>query len=47
MGFGMGIFGLITFLIFWGGLLALAIWLVGLLFPTSKEPQDHPNSNEK
>ncbi len=47
MGFGMGILGLITMLIFWGGLLALAVWLVGLLFPTPKKPYDDPNSSEK
>ncbi|MBI1881199.1 MAG: hypothetical protein HYR94_23715 [Chloroflexi bacterium] len=47
MSFGMGLFGLLTFLIFWGGLLALAIWLTELLFPTPQKPQDHLNSGEK
>lgn len=34
-GFGMGIFGLLLMILFWGGLIALAVWLVGLLFPTA------------
>jgi putative membrane protein len=33
MGFGFGIFGLLLMLIFWGGLIALAVWLVSALFP--------------
>ena len=41
-GFGMGIFGLLLMILFWGGLIALAVWLVGLLFPTVKQPD---NSN--
>jgi hypothetical protein len=47
MGFGMGLFGLIPMLIFWTGLLALAIWLVSLLFPAPKNSQDHPNSSKR
>ncbi|HXV97119.1 MAG TPA: hypothetical protein VEC93_01755 [Anaerolineae bacterium] len=47
MGFGMGLFGLITMLIFWGGLLALAVWLISLLFPSPKKPQDNPTPTEK
>jgi hypothetical protein len=47
MGFGMGLFGLITMLIFWGGLLALAVWLINLLFPSPKKPQDNPTPTEK
>lgn len=35
-GFGMGTFGLVWMLLFWGGLIMLAIWLVGLLFPPAK-----------
>jgi putative membrane protein len=34
-GFGMGIFGLLLMILFWGGLIALAVWLVSLLFPTA------------
>lgn len=33
MGFGFGIIGLMLMLLFWGGLIALAVWLVRLLFP--------------
>ncbi len=45
MGFGLGMggFGLIWMLLFWGVLILLAIWLVSLLFPAVKEsdPPDH------
>ena len=34
--FGAG-FGLIWMLLFWAGLIVLAIWLVGLIFPATKE----------
>lgn len=37
LGPGMGVVSLITMILFWGGLVALAIWLVGLLFPTAKK----------
>ena len=39
MGFGLGMggFGLIWMLLFWGALILLAFWLVSLLFPTSKK----------
>ena len=39
MGFGLGMggLGLIWMLIFWVGLLALAIWLVSLLFPAARK----------
>lgn len=33
-------FGIIWMLLFWGGLIALAVWLVGLLFPSAKGPND-------
>ena len=38
MGFGLGIggFGIIWMLLFWVGLIVVAIWLVALLFPSSK-----------
>ena len=35
-GLGMGLFGFIGMLLFWAGLIILAIWLVGLLFPSTK-----------
>jgi putative membrane protein len=40
---GMGGFGLIWMLLFWGVLILLAIWLVSLLFPAVKksEPQEN------
>ncbi len=47
MGFGMGFFGLIFMLLFWGGLIVLAVWLVGLLFPTTgqmKKNSDAPQT---
>ena len=41
-GFGMGAFGLLWMLLFWVGLIALALWVVSLLFPavrnTNREP---------
>jgi uncharacterized membrane protein len=37
---GMGAFGLIIMLLFWVGFIALAIWLVGLLFPVAKKQSD-------
>jgi len=33
MGLGFGVFGLLFMILFWGGLIALAIWLVSALFP--------------
>ena len=39
MGIGFGIFGLLFMLLFWGGLIALAVWLVsGLLPRNSRSP---------
>jgi putative membrane protein len=35
MGLGFGVFGLLLMLLFWGGLIALAVWLAGALFPRS------------
>jgi len=35
MGLGFGMFGLLFMVLFWGGLIALAIWLVSALFPIS------------
>jgi putative membrane protein len=32
-------FGFIFMIIFWIGLMLLAIWLVGLLFPSAKTPE--------
>jgi putative membrane protein len=33
MGFGFGTFGLIVMLLFFGVIIALAVWVVGSLFP--------------
>ena len=33
MGLGFGVFGLLFMLLFWGALIALAVWLVSALFP--------------
>ena len=37
-GFGMGLWGLIGMIIFWIILVAVAVWLVKLLFPTAQKP---------
>jgi len=39
MGFGMGfgILGLLLMVLFWGGLIALVIWLVRSIFPVSQQ----------
>ena len=39
MGFGFG-FGFMWMLLFWGGLIAVAIGLVSLLFPSAKGQSD-------
>lgn len=39
-GLGMGLLGFIWMLLFWAGLIILAIWLVGLLFPATKTRPD-------
>jgi len=36
MGVGAGFFGWIWMLLFWAALILLAIWLVGLIFPTAR-----------
>jgi putative membrane protein len=33
MGIGLGGWGLLFMFLFWGGLIALAVWLVSILFP--------------
>jgi putative membrane protein len=37
MGLGMGL-GLLLLILFWGGLIALAVWLVRALFPGAGQP---------
>lgn len=45
MGFGLGMsfLGFIGMLLFWAGLIILAIWLVGLLFPSTKSRPENAN----
>jgi putative membrane protein len=38
MGVGFGLGGLLMMLLFWGVLVALAVWLVGALFPRAVRP---------
>jgi putative membrane protein len=45
MGFGMGFFGWIWMLLFWVAIIALAIWLIGLLFPSAKKQGDQQNDS--
>ena len=44
-GFGMGLLGWIWMLLFWGALIALAIWLIGLLFPSTKKQNGQQNDS--
>jgi uncharacterized membrane protein len=43
-GLGMGIFDLVWMLLFWGGVIVLAVWLIRLLFPSAKVQQGTHNS---
>jgi hypothetical protein len=46
--FGLGWFGLLMAFLFWGGLLAIALWLVNLLFPAVRLHRDESvNSNQE
>jgi len=38
MGMGFGLGGFLIMILLWGGLIALAIWLVGTLFPRTARP---------
>jgi putative membrane protein len=38
-------FGLIFMILFWVGLVALAVWLIGLLFPSTKK-QDNAGDSD-
>ncbi len=45
---GPGIGELIAMLLFWGGLILLAIWLMNLLFPAAPHHEDsNKNTGEK
>ncbi len=37
-------FGVILMLLFWGGLILLAVWLITVLFPSSPQP---PANNQR
>jgi len=39
-GLGMGALGLIMMLLFWAGLIAVAVWLVRMLFPVARKQSD-------
>lgn len=43
LGLAMGGFGIIFMLLFWIGLIMLAVWIAGLLFPKS-QPQNTTGS---
>jgi putative membrane protein len=45
-GMGFGILGFILMLVFWGGLIALAIWLVKTLFASSQQPSGSAQGRE-
>ncbi|MGD2205478.1 MAG: SHOCT domain-containing protein [Anaerolineae bacterium] len=45
MAWGMG-FGLILMLLFWGALIALAVWLVQGLFPSANRPPAPPTGRD-
>ena len=38
LGMGLGLFGVLLMILFWGGLVALAVWLVRGLFPSANRP---------
>ena len=38
MGMGFGLEGFLVMILFWGVLIALAVWVVGTLFPRTARP---------
>jgi putative membrane protein len=42
-GFGMGFFGIVMMIFFWGGLIAAAIWLAARLFPVNPQAGSSPS----
>ena len=46
MGLGFGLFGLLIMLLFWGGLIVLAVWLAGVLFPGSGRSTTSPDARD-
>lgn len=45
MSFGMGLWGIFFMILFWGGLLMVAVWLVGLMFPTKNHESPTPKDS--
>jgi putative membrane protein len=39
-------FGFIWMLLFWGGLIIVAIWLIGVLFPSTNEKASNKSAGE-
>ena len=46
MGIGFGGLGLLFMLLLWGGLIALAVWLVSALFPRSSRGTPFPSDQD-
>ncbi len=46
LGMGFGVFGLVLMVLFWGGLIALAVWLVRALFPQADRPPAQPTGRD-
>jgi putative membrane protein len=47
MGMGFGVLGLLFMLIFWGGLILLAVWLVRALFSSNSGRDLHAGGNNQ
>ena len=49
-GAGFGLIGLLLMVLFWGGLILLAVWLVKVIFPSSRgdrsTSKNPPKANE-
>jgi putative membrane protein len=43
---GFGMVGLLLMLLLWGGLIALAVWLVSLIFPRAGRSSASPSERE-
>ncbi len=46
LGMGFGFIGLVLMILFWGGLIALGIWLVRGLFPSANRPPASPSEQD-
>ncbi len=44
---GIGMFGLLFMLLFWGGLIALAVWLISALFPRDGRRPTSPAARDQ